>query len=90
MVAYTKLDRFYDAAMGDRTEMASYIPRLIRRHKPRARTLLELACGTGAILKIRGPGKATGSVRVEAKTRIEPKDVDVLAATLRPTTDRPA
>ena len=52
MVAYTKLDRFYDAAMGDRTEMASYISRLIRRHKPKARTLLELACGTGAILKI--------------------------------------
>ena len=52
MVAYTKLDRFYDAAMGDRTEMASYIRRLIRRHKPRARTLLDLACGTGAILKI--------------------------------------
>jgi SAM-dependent methyltransferase len=46
------LDRFYDAAMGDRTEMASYISRLIRRHKPKARTLLELACGTGAILKI--------------------------------------
>ena len=32
--------------------MASYIRRLIRRHKPKARTLLELACGTGAILKI--------------------------------------
>jgi SAM-dependent methyltransferase len=54
MVAYAKLDRFYDAAMGDRTEMASYILRLIRRHKPKARTLLELACGTGAILKILG------------------------------------
>ncbi len=52
MTSYEKLDRFYDAAMGDRTEMASYIRRLIRRHKPRARTLLELACGTGAILKI--------------------------------------
>jgi len=52
MVAYAKLDRFYDAAMGDRTEIASYIRRLIRRHKPKARTLLELACGTGAILKI--------------------------------------
>jgi SAM-dependent methyltransferase len=38
--------------MGDRTEMASYIRRLIRQHKPKARTLLELACGTGAILKI--------------------------------------
>jgi SAM-dependent methyltransferase len=38
--------------MGDRTEMASYIRRLIRLHKPKARTLLELACGTGAILKV--------------------------------------
>src|SRR6516162_8880353 len=52
MPSYEKLDRFYDGAMGDRTEMASYIHRLIRRHKPQARTLLELACGTGAILKI--------------------------------------
>jgi SAM-dependent methyltransferase len=47
-----KLARFYDAAMGDRTEMASYIRRLIHQHKPKAKTLLELACGTGAILKI--------------------------------------
>jgi ubiquinone/menaquinone biosynthesis C-methylase UbiE len=31
--------------------MASYIRRLIRQHKPKARTLLELACGTGAIIK---------------------------------------
>jgi SAM-dependent methyltransferase len=52
MPSYEKLDRFYDAAMGDRTAMASYIHRLIRQHKPKARTLLELACGTGAILKI--------------------------------------
>ena len=54
MTSYEKLDRFYDAAMGDRTEMTSYIRRLIRQHKPKARTLLELACGTGAILKILG------------------------------------
>jgi SAM-dependent methyltransferase len=33
-------------------EMASYIRRLIRQHKPKANTLLELGCGTGAILKI--------------------------------------
>ena len=32
--------------------MASCIRRLIRQHTPTARTLLELACGTGAILKI--------------------------------------
>ncbi len=31
--------------------MAAYIHRLIRQHRPKARTLLELACGTGAILK---------------------------------------
>jgi hypothetical protein len=45
--------------------------------------------GLDAILKIRGPGNATGSVLVEAKARIEPKDVDYLAARLRPTVDRP-
>jgi SAM-dependent methyltransferase len=38
--------------MGDTTEVGSYIRHLIRQHKPKARTLLELACGTGAILKI--------------------------------------
>lgn len=52
MTSYEKLDRFYDAAMGDRTEMAAYIRRLIRQHKPDGKTLLELACGTGAILQI--------------------------------------
>jgi hypothetical protein len=31
----------------------------------------------------------TGSVWVEAKARVEPKDIDSLAATLRPTKDRP-
>jgi len=54
MPSYEKLDRFYDTAMGDRTEMASYIRRLVRRHKPQAKTLLELACGTGAILHVLG------------------------------------
>ena len=52
MPTYEKLGRFYDAAMGDRTETAVCIRRLIRQHKPKAKTLLELACGTGAILKI--------------------------------------
>jgi len=50
---------------------------------------LRVSSGVDAILKIRGPGNATGSVLVEAKPRIEPRDVDYLAATLRPTMDRP-
>jgi ubiquinone/menaquinone biosynthesis C-methylase UbiE len=44
-----KLGRFYDEVMGNRAESAAFIHNLIRRHKPEAKTLLELACGTGAI-----------------------------------------
>jgi SAM-dependent methyltransferase len=42
---------FYDAVMGDRAQHATYLRSLIRKHAPRARTVLELACGTGSILK---------------------------------------
>lgn len=42
-----------------------------------------------AILKISGPAKNAGSVLVEAKTRLEPRDVDDLSATTRPTADQP-
>jgi SAM-dependent methyltransferase len=51
-VSYEKIGRFYDAVMGDRTETAGYVHHLIVQHKPEARTLLELACGTGAVLRI--------------------------------------
>src|SRR5207302_7905153 len=37
--------------MGDRAQNAAYLRSLIRRHAPRARTVVELACGTGSILK---------------------------------------
>jgi hypothetical protein len=42
-----------------------------------------------AVLSVRRKGAASGIVRVEAKSRVEPKDVDYLAATLRPTQDEP-
>lgn len=42
-----------------------------------------------AVLKFRRPESSTGSVLVEARTRLEPRDVDYLAATLRPTSDEP-
>jgi SAM-dependent methyltransferase len=51
-VCYEKIARFYDAVMGDRTETAGYVRHLIAQHKPEAKTLLEVACGTGAVLKI--------------------------------------
>ena len=41
-----------------------------------------------AIVTIRRPGAPAGRLFVEATARLEPKDVDYLAATLRPTADR--
>ena len=38
--------------MGDRSDAARYIDGLIARHKPDARPVLEIACGTGSILEI--------------------------------------
>ncbi|MCA1706246.1 MAG: hypothetical protein LC808_24470, partial [Actinobacteria bacterium] len=42
-----------------------------------------------ALLSIHRRGAAGGSALIEAKSRVEPKDVDYLAATLRPTADQP-
>lgn len=47
---YEKFYRFYDLVMGDRSKAANFTRSLIARHKPDARTVLEIACGTGAIL----------------------------------------
>jgi ubiquinone/menaquinone biosynthesis C-methylase UbiE len=49
---YETFSRFYDLVVGDRRETAAYIRGLIADHKPGVNTLLELARGTGAILKI--------------------------------------
>jgi len=49
----------------------------------------EVSSALDALLKIRGPGNSIGSVLVQVKARCEPKDVDYLAATLRPTMDKP-
>jgi SAM-dependent methyltransferase len=47
---YTGFAPFYDRIMGDRTPEIDRIRTYISRHKPDARTLLELGCGTGALL----------------------------------------
>jgi len=51
-VSYEKIGQFYDAVMGDRAETATFIHDLIVEHKPEAKSLLELACGTGGILQL--------------------------------------
>ena len=46
---YEQFSRFYDLVMGDRSEAAYFTRALIERHQPAAKTVLEIACGTGAV-----------------------------------------
>ena len=47
---YSRFAAFYDRIMGDRTEEIGRIRTYISRHLPAAQFLLELGCGTGALL----------------------------------------
>lgn len=49
-MTYDKFSRFYDLIMGDRSDAARYVGELIVRYHPKAKTVLEIACGTGSIL----------------------------------------
>jgi cyclopropane fatty-acyl-phospholipid synthase-like methyltransferase len=51
MESYSAFAVFYDAVQGDRAEQVAYLRSLIEKHHPAARSVLELACGTGAVLK---------------------------------------
>jgi hypothetical protein len=45
--------------------------------------------GVDAVMRIRGPGSNTASVRVTARRRLEPKDLDFMPQSLRPVRDIP-
>jgi len=47
---YASFARFYDRVIGDRSEEIARIQGYLDRYLPDARSLLELGCGTGAIL----------------------------------------
>lgn len=50
MATYANFARFYDQIMGDRGEEIERIREYIKRYLPGAGSLLELGCGTGALL----------------------------------------
>ena len=52
MSSYDSFAPFYDIAMGDRKEIALALRAIIKRHAPKAKTLIELGCGSGSLLKI--------------------------------------
>jgi ubiquinone/menaquinone biosynthesis C-methylase UbiE len=51
MINYNIFAKFYDAAMGNRIRTNERIGNLIYKANPQAKNVLELACGTGEILK---------------------------------------
>lgn len=52
MTDYDQFSKFYDVVMGDRAKTVERIELLIQKYNPAAKTLLEVACGTGALLKM--------------------------------------
>jgi SAM-dependent methyltransferase len=50
MTDYAGFARFYDRIMGDRSEEVDRVRSYIDKYRPDARSLLELGCGTGALL----------------------------------------
>ena len=62
MTGYQAFAQFYDAVQGDRAEHAAYLRSLIEENNPEAHTVLELACGTGSILKQLDNGYAVTGV----------------------------
>jgi len=51
MANYDVFAKFYDKAMGPRIASTKRIFDLIKKHNPDSEKILELACGTGAVLK---------------------------------------
>ncbi len=51
MSDYNAFAKHYDVLMGEREESAAQVQSLIDRYHPKACSVLELGCGTGAVLK---------------------------------------
>ncbi len=71
MPAYERFAAFYDEVMDDPTPRAARVTEAIDRHHPRARSLLELGCGTGSMLsRFTGMRSVTGLDRSPAMLAI--------------------
>src|SRR6185503_10596534 len=55
MISYQKFAPFYDPVMGDRKNSTEKVRELLSAYLPNCRSVLELACGTGSVLKQLSP-----------------------------------
>ncbi len=62
MASYEKFARFYDAVNGEPRERILQLLDFVARYRPQAESVLELGCGTGAILAGFGSGLALTGV----------------------------
>ncbi len=62
MTDYARFAGFYDRIMGDRADEIARVQAYISRHRPGASSLLELGCGTGALLAGLAPGLAVTGI----------------------------
>jgi len=76
MVDYDLLAKFYERLMSDSSLRSSQVMRCIERYGPTASSLLELGCGTGAVLS---GLSAVGSL---AGIDISPNMLDIARARL--------
>ncbi len=61
MTDYAAFSRFYDRIVGDRAEEVARVLGYIEQYRPSATSLLELGCGTGALLEgLAGTLEVTG------------------------------
>jgi SAM-dependent methyltransferase len=69
MKNYYAFSKFYDSVMGDRKLETKRIETLIRKYNPKAKTILELACGTGSIIyNLSKKGFAVSGVDISEST----------------------
>jgi SAM-dependent methyltransferase len=52
MSSYDYFASQYDRVVGQRSDVARYLLLLIKRYHPKAKTVLELGCGSGSMLKL--------------------------------------
>jgi predicted TPR repeat methyltransferase len=62
VAAYAEFAKFYDQVMGDRSPLIERVRGYVERYLPAADSLLELGCGTGAVLAGLAPGLRVAGV----------------------------